>query len=77
MAIPQRLGFVTSGITPFRQFVLKVHSRCDLTCDHCYMYEAVDQGWRKQPMAMSRATAGAVGRAIAEHAGEKDRKSVV
>ena len=70
MAIPQRLGFVTSGITPFRQFVLKVHSRCDLTCDHCYMYEAVDQGWRKQPMAMSRATAGAVGRAIAEHAGE-------
>ena len=28
---------------------LKVHSRCDLAYDHCYMYEAADQGWRLQP----------------------------
>lgn len=54
---------------PFRQFVLKVHSRCDLACDHCYIYEAADQGWRAQPMVMSVATAEAVGRRIAEHAG--------
>ncbi|HWG27054.1 FxsB family cyclophane-forming radical SAM/SPASM peptide maturase [Actinospica sp.] len=61
---------MTARFAPFRQFVLKVHSRCDLACDHCYMYEAVDQGWRSQPMVMSRETAAAVGRRIAEHAGE-------
>ena len=61
---------MTARFAPFRQFVLKVHSRCDLACDHCYMYEAVDQGWRAQPMVMSPETADAVGRRIAEHAGE-------
>lgn len=61
---------MTARFAPFRQFVLKVHSRCDLACDHCYMYEAADQGWRSQPMVMSRETADAVGRRIAEHAGE-------
>jgi uncharacterized protein len=61
---------VTTRFAPFRQFVLKVHSRCDLACDHCYMYEAVDQGWRLQPMVMSPATAAITGRRIAEHAGE-------
>ena len=70
MAIQQGLDSVNSGFAPFRQFVLKVHSRCDLACDHCYMYEAVDQGWRLQPMVMSRETAEAVGRRIAEHVGE-------
>ena len=59
---------MTTRFAPFRQFVLKVHSRCDLACDHCYMYEAVDQGWRAQPMVMSLETAAAVGRRIAEHA---------
>jgi uncharacterized protein len=61
---------VTSRFAPFRQFVLKVHSRCDLACDHCYMYEAVDQGWRLQPKVMSGETAATVGRRIAEHADE-------
>ncbi|HET9169030.1 MAG TPA: FxsB family cyclophane-forming radical SAM/SPASM peptide maturase [Actinospica sp.] len=61
---------MTARFAPFRQFVLKVHSRCDLACDHCYMYEAVDQGWRAQPMVMSVETAAAVGRRIAEHAEE-------
>jgi uncharacterized protein len=28
---------------PFREFVIKIHSRCDLSCDYCYMYEMVDQ----------------------------------
>ncbi|HTJ72007.1 MAG TPA: FxsB family cyclophane-forming radical SAM/SPASM peptide maturase [Actinospica sp.] len=57
--------------TPFRQFVVKVHSRCDLACDHCYMYEAVDQGWRRQPMVMSLDTAEALARRIADHAVEE------
>jgi uncharacterized protein len=67
---------VSSQFTPFRQFVVKVHSRCDLACDHCYMYEAADQGWRRQPMVMSLGTAAALGRRIADHA-ERDRLDLV
>src|ERR1700746_395212 len=39
--------------SPFREFIVKVHSRCDLSCDYCYMYEMADQSWRDQPRAMS------------------------
>src|SRR5690606_2643825 len=53
---------------PFRQFVLKVASRCDLSCDHCYVYEHADQGWRRQPMVMSDTTTARVAERIAEHA---------
>lgn len=67
---------MASRSAPFRQFVLKVHSRCDLACDHCYMYEAVDQGWRLQPLVMSPETAAVVGRRIAQHAGENGLEAV-
>lgn len=53
---------------PFRQFVLKVHSRCDLACNHCYMYEHADQSWRLRPRAMSLETAAQIGLRAAEHA---------
>src|SRR6266566_6361340 len=23
---------------PFRQFILKIHGRCDLSCDYCYVF---------------------------------------
>ncbi len=61
---------------PFRQFVLKVHSRCDLACDHCYMYEHADQSWRARPRAMSAATARQAARRIAEHARAHDVSAV-
>ncbi|MFI0357172.1 FxsB family cyclophane-forming radical SAM/SPASM peptide maturase [Actinomadura sp. 9N407] len=54
--------------TPFREFVVKVHSRCNLACDYCYMYEMADQGWRRQPRRMSRPIVDLVARRIAEHA---------
>ncbi|MFV2178190.1 FxsB family cyclophane-forming radical SAM/SPASM peptide maturase [Actinomadura sp. LOL_016] len=54
--------------TPFRQFVLKMHSRCNLACDYCYMYEMADQGWRRQPRRMSRTTIDLVAARIAQHA---------
>ena len=54
--------------TPFRQFVLKIHSRCNLACDYCYVYEMADQGWRHQPHLMSDATVTAALDGIAEHA---------
>ncbi len=53
---------------PLRQFVLKVHSRCDLACDHCYVYQAADQSWRGRPMAMSGETIAWTAQRIAEHA---------
>ncbi|RQX18390.1 FxsB family radical SAM/SPASM domain protein, partial [Micromonospora ureilytica] len=52
------------------QFVLKVHSRCDLSCDHCYIYQHADQTWRGRPTRMPPATAQAAARRIAEHARE-------
>jgi uncharacterized protein len=53
---------------PFREFIVKVHSRCDLSCDYCYMYEMADQSWRNQPRSMSPETAQLVARRIGEHA---------
>ncbi|NVI92752.1 FxsB family radical SAM/SPASM domain protein [Actinomadura sp. BRA 177] len=54
--------------TPIRDFILKVHSRCNLACDYCYMYEMADQGWRKQPRRMSRQVIEWTAQRIAEHA---------
>ncbi|RAY12972.1 radical SAM protein [Actinomadura craniellae] len=54
--------------TPFREFVLKIHSRCNLACDYCYMYEMADQSWRSQPRRMSRPIVDSVAVQIAEHA---------
>ena len=53
--------------TAVSQFVLKVHGRCDLACDHCYVYEHADQSWRRKPRSMAQATAVQVARRIAEH----------
>ena len=53
---------------PLSQFVLKVHSRCDLTCDHCYVYESADQSWRGRPLAISDEVISQTARRIAEHA---------
>jgi len=61
---------VPGGIRPFRQFILKVHSRCDLACDHCYVYEHADQSWRTRPKVISPAVVDQAGARIAEHARE-------
>nr|WP_184942104.1 FxsB family cyclophane-forming radical SAM/SPASM peptide maturase [Planomonospora venezuelensis] len=53
---------------PFRQFLLKVHSRCNLACDYCYVYTLADQSWRSQPMVMAPELVAAVARRIREHA---------
>ena len=55
-------------LAPFRQFVIKVHSRCDLACDHCYIYEHSDQTWRGRPRELDAKTALQAARRIAEHA---------
>ena len=50
------------------QVVLKLHSRCDLACDHCYVYEAADQSWRGRPMVISDEVIEQASRRIADHA---------
>lgn len=58
----------TGSTLPFRQFVLKVHSRCDLACDHCYIYEHADVSWRGRPKVIPGGTVAKAGERIAEHA---------
>jgi uncharacterized protein len=52
---------------PFREFILKIHSRCNLACDYCYMYELADQSWQHQPTVMSRETISASAGRIADY----------
>jgi uncharacterized protein len=62
VAVPGR-----AGIAAFRQFVVKIHSRCNLACDHCYVYEHADQSWRDRPTVMSDATLDLVAARVTEH----------
>jgi uncharacterized protein len=55
-------------VVPFRQFVLKLNSRCDLSCDHCYVYEHADTSWRGLPKAASDEVLARTAERIAEHA---------
>ena len=51
----------------FHEFIVKIHSRCDLSCDYCYMYEMADQSWRDQPRRMSIEIAESAAERISEH----------
>jgi uncharacterized protein len=53
---------------PFREFIVKIHSRCELACDYCYMYEMADQSWHNRPRRMSHEMADATAARIGEHA---------
>jgi uncharacterized protein len=63
-------GLMAGGWSPvpFHEFVVKIHSRCDLACDYCYMYEMVDQSWRDRPRRMSMEIVGRTATRIGEHA---------
>jgi len=52
---------------PFQQFILKIHSRCNLSCSYCYVYEMADQAWRELPRLMSPAVSEMVAKRIGEH----------
>jgi uncharacterized protein len=64
------LGLQAAGWSPvpFREFVVKIHSRCDLACDYCYMYEMADQSWRDRPRRMSMEIVHCTAARIGEHA---------
>ncbi|WP_326669227.1 radical SAM/SPASM protein FxsBH, inactivated beta-hydroxylase extension form [Streptomyces sp. NBC_01257] len=59
---------MTGLLVPFREVVLKVHSRCDLACDHCYVYEHADQSWRTRPKTISDDVIFRTAQRLAEHA---------
>ncbi|MFJ9769684.1 FxsB family cyclophane-forming radical SAM/SPASM peptide maturase [Kitasatospora sp. NPDC101157] len=59
---------MTPTTLPFSQFVVKVHSRCDLACDHCYVYEHADTSWRRRPKVIGGDVLNAVAGRIGEHA---------
>jgi len=45
-----------------------VHSRCNLACDYCYVYQLADQSWRTKPKIMSMVVLRKSAMRIAEHA---------
>ncbi|WP_406442397.1 FxsB family radical SAM/SPASM domain protein [Streptomyces sp. NBC_01613] len=51
----------------FRQFVLKVHSRCNLACTYCYIYRGPDRSWRDRPHHADERTMRQTAHRIAEH----------
>jgi uncharacterized protein len=53
---------------PFRQFLLKINERCNLSCQYCYIYTMADQTWRNRPHAMSPGLVSVTAERIAEHA---------
>ncbi|MGY4741511.1 FxsB family cyclophane-forming radical SAM/SPASM peptide maturase [Streptomyces sp. ATMOS53] len=53
---------------PFRQFIVKVHGRCNLACRYCYLYEGPDDTWRDRPAAASWKVLDRTAARIAEHA---------
>jgi uncharacterized protein len=53
---------------PIHQFVLKIHSRCNLACDYCYIYEMADTSWRDEAASMSLEVVRQSAKRIAEHA---------
>jgi uncharacterized protein len=54
--------------TPFQQFIVKVHGRCDLACSYCYIFESPDRSFTERTTAMTPAVADATCDRIVEHA---------
>jgi uncharacterized protein len=62
---------------PFREFIVKIHSRCDLSCDYCYLYEMADHSWRDRPRLMSDEVATCAASRIGEHARAHGMQNIV
>lgn len=53
--------------TPFRQFILKFRSRCNLSCSYCYVYNLADSSYLRKPRKMTGALVPKIAMRIAEH----------
>ncbi|MFE3030647.1 radical SAM/SPASM protein FxsB, inactivated metallohydrolase extension form [Streptomyces canus] len=67
---------VLLGEHPLQQLVLKIHSRCDLACDHCYVYEHADKSWKTRPVVIGQDTVRRTAARFATYAREHDLASV-
>ncbi|WP_433210489.1 FxsB family cyclophane-forming radical SAM/SPASM peptide maturase [Dactylosporangium sp. CS-047395] len=56
--------------------MLKIHSRCNLSCDYCYVYTHIDQTWRNQPTVMPDQVIELAARRVAEHVDAHDLDAV-
>ncbi|MFM9610051.1 FxsB family cyclophane-forming radical SAM/SPASM peptide maturase [Streptomyces niveiscabiei] len=63
-----RLAAPVQLAVPFRQFIVKVHGRCNLACTYCYLYEGPDSTWRTRPRRASEDILDRTADRIAEHA---------
>jgi len=61
---------------PFREFVVKIHSRSPLSSDYSYMYEMVGQSWRTPPLRMAFEVAKQTAMRIGEHVRMHELKSI-
>ena len=62
---------------PIDTVLLKTASRCNIACSYCYVYQLGDQGWRRQPPAMSKSTIDAIVRRLDELRQAQDRDFAV
>ncbi|WP_445074211.1 FxsB family cyclophane-forming radical SAM/SPASM peptide maturase [Streptomyces sp. SAS_267] len=65
---PSRAGPVAEPPFPFRQFIVKMHGRCNLACRYCYLYEGPDHTWRGRPAATPPGVLERTALRIGEHA---------
>jgi uncharacterized protein len=55
------------------ELVLKIASRCDLSCNYCYMYELGDNTWKTQPRFMDQNIATVAAAKIGEYVRTHER----
>jgi radical SAM/SPASM domain FxsB family protein len=46
-----------SSILPFHTYLWKIANRCNLNCDYCYVFNSLDDAWKRFPPFMSIRTA--------------------
>jgi uncharacterized protein len=61
---------------PFSEFVVRIHSRPDLSSDYCYLYGMADQSWRSRPARMTHEVADQTAMRIGEHVRAHDLRKI-
>lgn len=61
---------------PELQFIIKVHSRCNLNCSYCYVYNKGDTSWKSRPSTMSSEVYHACLERIREHCKASGQEAV-
>ncbi len=65
----------TYDIPRIGEAILKIHSRCNLDCDYCYVYNLGDDSWREQPRVMTSETMQAFADRVGEYLDEAPPKA--